>query len=77
MKKVSIVIGLYNSEKTIEAVLEEIKNAFSKTDKYTYEVVLVDDFSPDGVYNLVKKIAKKEKNIKVIHLSKMQVRRMQ
>ena len=70
MKKVSIVIGLYNSEKTIEAVLEEIKNAFSKTDKYTYEVVLVDDFSPDGVYNLVKKIAKKEKNIKVIHLSK-------
>ena len=49
MKKVSIVIGLYNSEKTIEAVLEEIKEAFSKSDKYFYEVILVDDFSPDGV----------------------------
>lgn len=70
MKKVSIVIGLYNSEKTIEAVLEEIKEAFSKSDKYFYEVILVDDFSPDGVYRLVKGIAEKEKNIKVIHLSK-------
>lgn len=70
MKKVSIVIGLYNSEKTIEAVLKEIEGAFCKTDKYSYEVILVDDFSPDGVYALVKEIAKKEKNIKVIHLSK-------
>lgn len=70
MKKVSIVIGLYNSEKTIEAVLEEIKGAFIKSDKYIYEVILVDDFSPDGVYALVKKIAEQEKNIKVIHLSK-------
>ena len=55
MKKVSIVIGLYNSEKTIEAVLEEIKDTFDKNDKYIYEVILVDDFSPDGVYALVRK----------------------
>ena len=70
VKKVSIVIGLYNSEKTIEAVLKEIDDAFSKTDKYIYEVVLVDDYSPDGVYKLVKEIAKTDPKIKVIHLSK-------
>lgn len=70
MKKVSIVIGLYNSEKTIEAVLKEIESAFSGNKKYCYEVVLVDDYSPDGVYELVKGIAKQDSRIKVIHLAK-------
>lgn len=70
MKKVSIVIGLYNSEKTIEAVLKEIDAAFSGNKKYSYEVVLVDDYSPDGVYELVKGIAKQDSRIKVIHLAK-------
>lgn len=70
MKKVSIVIGLYNSEKTIEAVLKEIDSAFKDNEKYEYEVVLVDDYSPDGVYALVKEIAKNDLRIKVIHLSK-------
>lgn len=70
MKKVSIVIGLYNSEKTIESVLKEIDDTFQGNEKYTYEVILVDDYSPDGVYGLVKKIAKQNKQIKVLHLSK-------
>ncbi|MDD7402350.1 MAG: glycosyltransferase family 2 protein [Butyribacter sp.] len=70
MKKVSIVIGLYNSEKTIGAVLKEIDEAFVESGKYKYEVVLVDDYSPDGVYDVVKKIAQQDKRIKVLHLSK-------
>ena len=70
MKKVSIVIGLYNSEKTIEAVLNEIDVAFRGNQQYTYEVVLVDDYSPDGVYDLVKNLAEKDRRIKVVHLSK-------
>ena len=69
MKKVSIVIGLYNSEKTIEAVLKEIDDAFSGNREYSYEVVLVDDYSPDGVYKLVRGIAEQDSRIKVIHLS--------
>ena len=70
MKKVSIVIGLYNSEKTIEDVLKEIECAFSGNEKYFYEVILVDDHSPDGVYELVKGLAQKDQRIKVVHLSK-------
>lgn len=70
MKKVSIVIGLYNSEKTIEAVLKEIEDAFAGNREYSYEVVLVDDYSPDNVYELVRKIAENDSRIKVIHLSK-------
>lgn len=70
MKKVSIVIGLYNSEKTIEAVLREIESAFSGNEKYFYEVILVDDHSPDGVYELVRGLAAKDQRIRVVHLSK-------
>lgn len=70
MNKVSIVIGLYNSEKTIQNVIDEITLVFSTQEKYTYEIILVDDYSPDGVYELVKKIAKEDQRIKVLHLSK-------
>ena len=70
MKKISIVIGLYNSERTIEAVLQEIDSAFAQSEAYCYEVVLVDDHSPDGVYPLVKSLAEQDPRIKVIHLAK-------
>lgn len=70
VKKVSIVIGLYNSEKTIRDVLDEIASVFSGQDEYGYEIVLVDDYSPDGVYELVKQIAEEDDRIKVLHLSK-------
>ena len=70
MKKVSIVIGLYNSENTIEDVLKEIDNTFSGNKMYYYEVILVDDHSPDGVFGLVKDIASRDSRIKVVHLSK-------
>ena len=70
MKKVSVVIGLYNSEKTIGSVVKELNEAFSANGKYALEMVLVDDHSPDNVYELVKGIAKQDKRIKVIHLAK-------
>ena len=70
MKKVSIVIALYNSENTIGYVLDEIKETFAKQLEYDYEVVLVDDHSPDSVYSVVKKMAHEDKKIKVIHLAK-------
>lgn len=70
MKKVSAVIGLYNSEKTIGDVIKELKEAFNESGKYELEMVLVDDHSPDNVYQLVKGYAKEDKSIKVIHLAK-------
>lgn len=70
MKKVSIVIGLYNSAKTIEAVLDEIDKTFKDSQNLQYEVILVDDKSPDNVFEVVKKRCEKDKRIKVIHLAK-------
>ena len=67
MKKVSIVIGLYNSEKTITSVVNEIRDVLDGW-KYEYEIILVDDCSPDGVYEVVKKLAETDNRIKVIRL---------
>lgn len=70
MKKVSVVIGLYNSEKTIGSVIEELQETFQKQSGYDYEIILVDDHSPDNVFEVAKRMTKENKKIKVIHLAK-------
>ncbi len=70
MKKISVVIGIYNSSKTIEKVLHEIETELGNLSEYDYEVILVNDYSPDNVYEIAKGLAKKNKRIKVIDLAK-------
>ena len=47
--KISFVIPCYRSENMIGKVVEEIKTTMEAMDKYTYEVVLVNDCSPDHI----------------------------
>lgn len=70
MKKISIVIGLYNSANTITDVLDEIRSELSKETEYDYEVILVNDCSPDNVLEIVSDLARKDTHIKVISLAK-------
>lgn len=70
MKKISIVIGIYNSAKTIESVIQEIVEEMAKLSNYDYEVILVNDFSPDNVFEVAKDLAEKNPKIKVIDLAK-------
>ena len=49
----SIIIPLYNEEKTIIQILEKIKK--NTPNKFKYEVILVDDGSTDESKNLLKK----------------------
>ncbi len=58
MKKISFVIPCYRSEKTIESVVEEIKQAMAAMEGYSYEVVLVNDASPDGTMDVIRKLCK-------------------
>jgi glycosyltransferase involved in cell wall biosynthesis len=56
MIKASIVIPVYNEEKAIASVLEDIKIAMSKVD-YEYEIIVVDDASKDATGAIVKGIS--------------------
>jgi len=56
--KVSFVIPCYRSEKTIEAVVDEIKSTMQERPGVDYEIVMVSDHSPDGVYNVIERMCK-------------------
>ena len=45
--KLSFVIPCYRSEKTIIPVLEEIQDKMRERSEYDYEVITVNDYSPD------------------------------
>lgn len=71
-EKISFVIPCYNSTNTISAVVQEIKNVMhNEMNLYDYEIVLVNDGSPDGTtYDAILDIVKKEKHIKGINLAR-------
>ena len=70
MKIISFVIPCYGSEKTITPVIDEIKNVVNQNNDYDYEIIAVNDHSPDGVWNVLKDIANIDKKVKLINLAK-------
>lgn len=71
-EKISFVIPCYNSTNTIDAVVGEIKQVMQgDMSRYDYEIVLVNDGSPDGTtYDAILKVVSKEKYIKGINLAR-------
>lgn len=65
--ELSIVIPVYNGEKTIKKLLNEIKNHLQSIE---YEVILVNDASKDNSEKTCLQIAENEKNITFISLRK-------
>lgn len=70
MRKISFVIPCYRSKDTIENVVIEIKESIQLNDLYEYEIILVNDSSPDNVMEVLYELAKLDKQIKVVNLSK-------
>ena len=70
MKKVSFVIPCYRSENTLEGVILEIKEAMNKLGKYTYEVILINDSSPDNTWKTIEKLSVENENIIGVNFSK-------
>lgn len=70
MKLISFVIPCYKSEKTISEVINEIDIIVNSNSKYDYEVIAVNDCSPDNVWEVLKSYASKNKKVRVINLAK-------
>ena len=64
MELVSFVIPCYGSEKTIEPVINEIRKTVSFNSAYDYEIIPVNDCSPDNVWNVLLKVAANDYKIK-------------
>ena len=68
--KISIVIPLYNSEKTIAPVVRELQETFPKIPNKEFEIVLVNDCSADDVLSVAKRLAVEDKRIRVLSFAK-------
>ena len=66
---ISFVIPCYRSEETIEKVILEIVDTVSQKNDYDYEIICVNDCSPDNTINVLKSLAKKNNRIRVIDLA--------
>ncbi len=69
-KLVSFVIPCYRSAQTIGGVVEEIDAAMGGLSAYTYEIVLVNDCSPDDTYEVIRGLCERRKDICGISLAK-------
>lgn len=67
--ELSIVATCYNDAKIIPLLVQEIENSI-KPLEINYEIILVNDFSPDNTEFVISKICKKNPNIKGISLAK-------
>ena len=71
MKKISFCIPCYKSEQTLPKVVDEIKTTMdTMKDRYNYEIILVNDSSPDNTYGVIEKMAAAESNIIGVDLAR-------
>ena len=69
MIKLSIIIPVYNSSKILKKLINEINLNLYETFKDDYEIILINDFSNDNSWEIIKKISEKFNFIKGINLS--------
>ena len=61
--KISFVIPCYRSSKTIRTVVDEIKDKMATMPSYEYEVILVNDCSPDNTFEVIREICAENSNV--------------
>lgn len=70
MPQLSFVIPCYRSELTIERVIAEIAEVMAEDPTWTYEIIVVDDCSPDGVLPVLRQLAIRNKRLRILSLSR-------
>jgi polyisoprenyl-phosphate glycosyltransferase len=66
MKLISIMTPCFNEEGNVENVYTQVKDVFKILPEYKYEHVFIDNASTDRTVDILKKIAKNDKNVKII-----------
>ena len=67
---ISFVLPCYGSEKTITFVIDEIRSVIGQRPEYTYEIIAVNDCSPDNVWGVLTELAAKDPQVRLIGLAK-------
>lgn len=66
MPLISVVTPCYNEEANIEEVYRQVKGIFATLPNYSYEHIFIDNASKDRTVDILKGIAKDDRNVKII-----------
>lgn len=70
MQKISYVIPCYRSEHTLEQVVAEVTATMGTLPQYDYEVVLVNDCSPDGTLGVIRRLVTADSHVQGVDLAR-------
>lgn len=67
MKTISIVIPCWSEEKSIRQMYDRLTKIFQEQLlQYNYEIIFVDDYSPDNTRNEIRKLCDEDKCVKAV-----------
>jgi len=67
MKKISIVTGCYNEEENLPELYDQLMKVVKEfEDRYEYEIIVSDNNSTDRSPQILRELAMRDKNVKVI-----------
>jgi len=66
MKTISIVSGCYNEEGNVQELYERVRQVILSAGQYRYEHIFIDNSSDDRTVEVLKDIARRDHNVKVI-----------
>ena len=69
-KKISVVIPAYNEIEVIDVCYERLSGVMQALKDFDYELIFIDDGSQDATYDRLVEIQGKDKQVKVIKLSR-------
>ena len=70
MKKVSFIIPCYRSEHTLADVVAEIEAKMRELPRYSFEILLVNDCSPDDTLQVIRRLCAEKPFVKGIDLAR-------
>ena len=70
MKKISVVVPMFNEQEVVSICYDRLTQVLNKLEKYSYEIIFVNDGSKDKTLQILETISKKDKNSKIISFSR-------
>lgn len=67
MKKISVTIPCWSEEKSVRQMYDRLTKVFQEQlPQYDYEIIYVDDYSPDNTREEIRKLCNEDKRVKAV-----------
>lgn len=67
MKKISVTIPCWSEEKSVRQMYDRLTKIFmEQLSTYDYEIIFVDDYSPDNTREEIRKLCNKDRHVKAV-----------